>query len=588
MNRFISIKVMIMAFAAMSFHFLTDPLLAQVPSSMAGLPALTETPEERDARMQWWRDAKFGLFIHWGPVSIKGVEIGWGRNAPRTYDINGHTGRGTDPEYDNLYKSFNPVKFNAEEWIRIAREAGMQYVVLVCKHHDGFSMYHTKVSEYSIANSPFKRDIVRELADACHAAGMKFGVYYSQRDWYHPDYLLGDNRKYNDFYQEQVRELLTNYGKVDIIWFDHVAGFWSDYTYDELYPMIFKLQPHILVNDRGAKFCGKGRNRAESTLSKLPETKEARKVTGGDFYTPEQKIGGMDLNRDWESCITICKQWSWKPGDTMKTLSECLRTLVTCVSGGGNLLFNVGPMPTGEIEPRQVERLKEMGAWLKKYGTSIYGTRGGPFSNGRWGGSTHRDKTLWLHVFEWRGDHLSLPPLPVRVVSIKSLGGGNPSFVQSEKGLDITLAKAEQDPIDTVLELQLEQQLPQKLVLGSARSIFEDPAYGAVLKSENNVKTDKAHPDLRIDLGATSNVTGISLRPRSVKKAPKDLKAFLSLDGQAWTPAWTLDRWGEPMEIALTQTVAGAEVPGRSARWIKLVSTSPFELEQVNIYGKAP
>lgn len=572
----------------MACHGSMPPLLAQVPPSMAGLPALTESPEQRDARMQWWRDAKFGLFIHWGPVAIKGVEIGWGRNAPRTYDINGHTGRGSDPEYDNLYKRFGPVKFNAEEWVRIAQEAGMRYVVLVCKHHDGFSMYHTKVSEYSIANSPFKRDIVKELADACHAAGMKFGVYYSQRDWYHPDYLLGDNRKYNDFYQEQVRELLTNYGKVDIIWFDHVAGFWSDYTYDELYPMIFRLQPQIIVNNRGAKFCGKGRNRSESTLSNLPETREARKVVDGDFYTPEQKIGGMDLNRDWESCITICKQWSWKPGDAMKTLSECLRTLVNCVSGGGNLLFNVGPMPTGEIEQRQVERLKEMGAWLKKYGTSIYGTRGGPYSNGRWGGSTHRDKTVWLHVFEWRGDHINLPALPKRILSIKSLTGGTPEFKQSDKGLDITMANADQNPIDTILQLELEQQVPKGLVLGSARSIFEDPAFGTIIKSSANVKTDQAHPSLQIDLDTLINVTGISLHLPSGKKAPKDLKILLSDDGQAWTPICTLDRWDQPTDIAFTQSVAGAEVPGRPAKWIKLESSAPVEFEQVKVFGKAP
>jgi len=555
---------------------------------MAGLPALTETPAQRDARMGWWRDAKFGLFIHWGPVSIKGVEIGWGRKAPRTYDINGHTGRGADPEYDNLYKSFDPSKFNAAEWVKIAQEAGMKYIVLVCKHHDGFSMFHTKVSDYSIANSPFKRDIVKELADACHAAGMKFGVYYSQRDWYHPDYLLGDNRKYNEFYQKQVRELLTNYGKVDIIWFDHVAGFWSDYTYDELYPMIFKLQPGILVNDRGAKFCGKGRNKAESTLSKLPETPEARKVANGDFYTPEQRIGGMDLKRDWESCITICKQWAWKPNDAMKALSECIRTLVTCVSGGGNLLFNVGPMPTGEIEPRQVERLKEIGAWLKKYGASIYGTRGGPFSNGRWGGSTHRDKTLWLHVFEWRGDQLSLPALPVKVLSIRSLSGGKPAFVQSDKSLTVTMAKADQDPIDTVLELTLDRPLPPQLVLGSARSIFEDPAFGTVLKDCSNVRIDPANPAFLLDLGGIMNVCGLSLQTPKGKPAPKALKVFISVDGQSWVPAWTLDRWEQPMEIALMQTVAGAGVPGRPARWIRIESPGSVEFQLVKVYGKAP
>lgn len=447
---------------------------------MAKLPPLTETPGQRDARMQWWRDAKFGLFIHWGPVAIKGVEIGWGRNAPRTYDINGHTGRGADPKYDNLYKQFNPVRFNAAEWVKIAQDAGMKYLVLVCKHHDGFSMFHSKHSDYSIANTPFQRDVVKELAEACRAAGLKFGVYYSQRDWYHPDYLVGDNSKYNDFYQKQVRELLANYGKIDILWFDHVAGFWSDYTYDRLYPMIYELQPDILINDRGAKFCGRGRDKKLSTLSRLPESREARTIVNGDFYTPEQRIGGMDLGRDWESCITICHQWAWKPNDKMKPLSECIRTLITCATGGGNLLFNIGPMPTGEIEPRQVERLKEMGVWLQKYGQSVYGTRGGPYSNGRWGGSTRKDKTVWLHVFEWNGDTLRLPAFPAKVTGIRALTGGNPVFQQTATGLDVKLAKADQDPINTVIELTLDKELPDKLVLGSSRSLADDPNYDEV------------------------------------------------------------------------------------------------------------
>jgi alpha-L-fucosidase len=559
---------------------------AQLPKAMAELPPLTETPAQRDARMQWWRDAKFGLFIHWGPVAIQGVEIGWGRKAPRTYDINGHTGRGSDPEYDNLYKQFNPVKFNAAEWVKIAQDASMKYLVLVCKHHDGFSMFHTEFSDYSIANAPFKRDIVKELADACHKAGLRFGVYYSQRDWYHPDYLLGDNRKYNDFYQKQVRELLTNYGKVDILWFDHVAGFWSDYTYDQLYPMIYKLQPDILVNDRGAKFCGRGRDKKQSTLSQLPESREARKIVNGDFYTPEQRIGGMDLNRDWESCITICKQWAWKPNDTMKSFSECIRTLVTSVSGGGNLLFNVGPMPTGEIELRQMERLKEMGAWLGKYGNSLYGTRGGPYRNGRWGGSTHKDKTVWLHVFEWNGDTLCLSALPAKVVGIRSLTGGKPSFQQTASGLDVTVAKSDQDPVNTVIELTLDQALPTKLALGSTRSLANDPNYGEVLLTQSAIKMEKSKP-LVLDLGGTPSVTGISMVLAKGKIAAKTLSVAISHDGMNWENVRSFDRLTSPLEVSLSRAVAGADVLGRPVRSIRIEADAPLQLDQVKVLGKA-
>jgi alpha-L-fucosidase len=558
---------------------------AQLPPAMAKLPPLTETPAQRDARMQWWRDAKFGLFIHWGPVSLQGVEIGWGRKAPRTYDINGHTGRGADPEYDNLYKRFNPVKFNAAEWVKIAQDAGMKYLVLVCKHHDGFSMFHTKHSDYSIANTPFKRDLVKELADACRAAGLRFGVYYSQRDWYHPDYLVGDNRKYNEFYQEQVRELLTNYGNVDILWFDHVAGFWSDYTYDQLYPMIYQLQPDILINDRGAKFCGRGRDRKQSTLSKLPESREARKIVNGDFYTPEQRIGGMDLKRDWESCITICHQWAWKPNDKMKSFSECIRTLVTCATGGGNLLFNVGPMPTGEIEPRQVERLKEMGAWLGKYGDSIYGTQGGPYRNGRWGGSTRKGKTVWLHVFEWNGDTLRLPALPAKVVGIKSLTGGKPSFQQTASGLDVTVAKSDQDPVNTVIELTLDQALPAKLALGSTRSLANDPNYGEVLLTQSAIKMEKSKP-LVLDLGGNPSVAGISMVLAKGKIAAKTLSVAISHDGTNWENVRSFDRLTSLLEVSLSRTVAGADVLGRPVRSIRIEADAPLQLDQVKVLGK--
>jgi alpha-L-fucosidase len=572
--------------AAFAAPLLAAPPIAPLPPAMAALPPLTESPAQRDERMQWWRDAKFGLFIHWGPVAIKGVEIGWGRKAPRTYDIDGHTTRGGDPVYDNLYKQFDPVKFNAAEWVQIAQSAGIKYLVLVCKHHDGFSLFHTQHSDYSIANTPFKRDVVRELADACRAAGLRFGVYYSQRDWYHPDYLVGDNRRYNEFYQEQVRELLTNYGKIDMLWFDHVAGFWSDYTYDQLYPMIYALQPDILINDRGAKFCGKGRDKKESTLSQLPETREARKIVNGDFYTPEQRIGGMDLNRDWESCITICRQWAWKPNDTLKSFSECLRTLVTCTTGGGNLLLNVGPMPSGEIEARQIERLKEIGTWLGNYGRSIYGTRGGPYRNGRWGGSTRKDNTVWLHVFEWNGDKLRLPALPAKVTGIQSLTGGKPAFRQTETGLEITLAKADQDPVNTVIELTLAQNLPAKLALGTSLSLANDPNYGEVLLTQSNLTATPSQPTL-IDLGAAKSVSGISLTLAKGKVAAKSVSVAISTDGMTWENARTFEWLASPLEVSLSRTIAGAEVLGRPVRSIRIQADAPLQFEQVKVLGKS-
>jgi hypothetical protein len=349
--------------------------------------------------------------------------------------------------------------------------------------------------------------------------------------------------------------------------------------------MIYKLRPDILVNDRGAKFCGKGRNRKESTLSQLRESREARKIVNGDFVTPEQRIGGMNLERDWESCITICKQWAWKPNDTMKSFSECLRTLVTCVSGGGNLLFNVGPMPTGEIEPRQVERLKEMGGWLRKYGRSVYGTRGGPYSNGRWGGATCKDKTVWLHVFEWNGDTLRLPALPAKVTGIRALTGGSPVFQQTTAGLDVKLAKADQDPINTVIALTLDKELPEKLVLGSSRSLADDPNYGEVLLKQPQTKVERSRPAV-VDLGAAKSVSGISIVLAKGKIPAKKVVVSISENGKDCENVRTFDRLASPLEVSFSRTVAGAEVLGRPVRSIRIETDAPLSIDQIKVLGK--
>ncbi|HPX42639.1 MAG TPA: alpha-L-fucosidase, partial [Candidatus Hydrogenedentes bacterium] len=322
------------------------------------------------AHMTWWREARFGLFIHWGPVSLKGTEIGWSRGGERR----GTGGTGDIPleVYDNLYREFNPVEFDAREWVQIALNAGMKYLVFTSKHHDGFCMFDSALTEYKITNSPFQRDVVRELADACHEAGLKVGWYYSPPDWHHPDYRTANHARYIEYLHGQLRELCTNYGKIDILWFDGLGGTAEDWDAEKLVTMIRELQPGIVINDRAG----------------LPE----------DHATPEQRVGAFNRNRRWETCMTICNQWAWKPDDTMKTLDKCIDVLVRTAGGDGNLLFNVGPMPDGRIEPRQVDRLAEMGAWLGQFGETIYGTRGGPYMPSAWGASTCKNSRVYLHV----------------------------------------------------------------------------------------------------------------------------------------------------------------------------------------------
>jgi len=381
-------------------------------------------PEDVDR----WRARRFGMFIHWGPVSLKGTEIGWSRGGERR----GTGGTGEIPldVYDNLYKEFNPTRFDAKGWVALAKGAGMKYLVFTTKHHDGFVEFDSKLTDYKITNSPFHRDIVAELSRACHEGGLAFGIYYSPPDWHHPDYRTANHARYIEYLHGQLRELCTNYGKIDMIFFDGLGGTWKDWDAPRLLRMIRELQPGIVINDRAG----------------LP----------ADNGTPEQTIGGFDDRRAWETCMTIGDQWAWKPNDNVKSLKTCIQNLVLCAGGDGNFLFNVGPMPTGEIEARQADRLREMGAWLAKHGESIYGTRGGPFRPGPWGASTRAGSRIFVHVLAWPGERLELPGLTKRIVANSVIGGGRCEVKQAEDAIAISVPAADRKDIDTVVVLELD------------------------------------------------------------------------------------------------------------------------------------
>ncbi|MCU0915308.1 MAG: alpha-L-fucosidase [Planctomycetes bacterium] len=427
----------------------------------------------REVRLgQWWRDAKLGLFLHWGPASLSGAEISWGmkdriEGGPQHQRVERDT-------YMNLYRRFNPVNFDADEWMRLAQDAGMKYVVFVTKHHDGFSLWPTQQirsaenpglpPHYSIADTPYQRDLCRMIADAAHRHGLRLGWYYSTRDWTHPKYLQGDNDTYNRYYQAQVRELLNNYGQVDMMWFDHCFGDWSQYTIVDLFREMYGLQPDLLINNRAAR-----------GLKNIPAGGAAQLVQG-DYDTPEQRIGTFQRGRAWESCVTMTQcadggGWSYRPDGRTRTLEECLRMLVSTVTGDGNLLLNVGPMPDGRFQPQEIANLQGMGQWLRRFGASIYGTRGGPYRNGAWGGSCYRDQTLYLHVFQWTSDTLRLPPLKARVLHSAVLTGGTVALEQSETDLRLALAGDQQDRVDTVIKLELDKlvaEIPPVEVSGFA------------------------------------------------------------------------------------------------------------------------
>jgi alpha-L-fucosidase len=396
--------------------------------------------------LKQFQDMKFGMFVHWGPVSLKGTEIGWSRGKEVPSD-----------EYDNLYKDFNPVRFNADEWIKTLKDAGMKYFIITSRHHDGFSLWPTAYSEYNIMATQYKKDVLMEMKQACDKHGILFGTYYSICDWKHPLYPLGspggstrketgDMEKFLPLIQEQTRELIEKYNS-RIMWFD---GEWEEpWTHEmgqDFYQYLKSVNENILINNR----VDKGRKGMEGTT--------ISDQYAGDFATPEQRIGTYNIDQPWESCITICTQWSWKPDDKLKSTEECLQTLLKTVGGGGNLLLNVGPMPDGRIEPRQADRLREMGAWLKKYGEAVYGTTGGPYKPHDRLASARKDNTVFIYLFNSDKDILELPfPDDIRINDCSVLKGKKLTFNQEAGTLRITLPE-KRNEIVTVLKLNLNQQ----------------------------------------------------------------------------------------------------------------------------------
>jgi alpha-L-fucosidase len=390
-----------------------------------------DDPGAPPAAIDAWKDLRFGMFIHWGPVALTGHEIGWSRGRQTPIE-----------EYDNLYKKFNPTKFDAEEWAKTAKDAGMKYMVITTKHHDGFCLWPSEYTDYDIAETPFGRDVLKELSDACRKHGLKFGTYYSTCDWHHPDYPKGSpagrtNKPnpnlpgYMEYLENQSQELVKKYGPLLTMWFDVPR---EVHKKDALPATLAlrKLQPDIVINNRGYM------------------------EPSGDYDTPEQRIGGFNRERPWETCMTICRQWAWKPNDQMKSLNDCLKVLIYTIGGDGNLLFNVGPTAEGVIEQRQVERLKEMGDWVKQHAEAIYGTRGGPYKPGNWGASTCKKHFVYLFVMDWpEVGGITLPKLPAAVQEASLLNGDAVEVTTEGNLVTVNVPAEKRDEFVTVVRLKL-------------------------------------------------------------------------------------------------------------------------------------
>jgi len=435
----------------------THRLAAQEPPGRTATPERAEAQDrhvpsaENLAAREAFRDARFGMFIHWGVSSVlmdgewvmenRGIRI---------------------PEYERLAEFFDPTEFDADAWASLAREAGMRYVTLIAKHHDGFALWDSEGSDWDIVDrTPFGRDIVAEMAEACRRQGLELFVYYSQLDWHHPDYWPrgrtghaagrpdeGDWERYVDDMDAQLRELFTNYGPLGGVWFD---GMWdkpdADWRLERTYGMIHELQPGALV---------------------IPNHHQTPRP-GEDVQTFEKDLPGANT-AGWndvavsnelplETAETIGSSWGFSLTDrSFKAVPELVRLLVNAAGRNANLLLNVGPLPDGTIHPEQAERLRGVGRWLERHGESVYGTRGGPIPPRPWGVTTQRADAVYVHVLDWADPELSLPRLPRPVRTARNLTDGvEVAFVEVVDGITLRLPSVDPETIDRVIVLELEQ-----------------------------------------------------------------------------------------------------------------------------------
>lgn len=390
-----------------------------------------------EERMKWFHEARFGIFVHWGLYAIlgRGEWVMYLERIPAD-------------EYAQLAKQFRPAKFDANAWAALAKEAGAKYMVLTTRHHDGFCLFDSKVSDFTSVKTAAKRDFVAEYVEALRKAGLKVGFYYSLLDWRFPGYFDREAHPESakalvEQAHAQVRELMTNYGKIDILWYDggwvpglqqdEIADFWRS---RDLNSMVRSLQPDIIINNR----------------SGLPE----------DFDTPEQRVAASEPGRAWESCMTIgTGAWGYVHNEpNFRSVPQLIQYLVTAAAGEGNFLLNVGPKPDGTIRREEVSRLREIGKWLAVNGESIYGSQRCPFEAKSVGLTTAKGNNAYVHVFRWpKQGEVTVPGIKNEIKAARVLATGQEAVV--ERGTNTRtflkgLPKTPPDPCDTVIKLELE------------------------------------------------------------------------------------------------------------------------------------
>jgi alpha-L-fucosidase len=455
--------------------------LSAVPISQSfaqtGLPA--ETPAQRDARMRWWREARFGMFVHWGLYS--GLAGTWDGQAVATHGgmewIQNHVKADTETYAKAAIPLFKPKPGFAREWARVAKDAGCRYLVFTTKHHEGFALHDSKATDYD-AGSVLHRDLVKEIVEAARAEGLRVGFYHSVIDWHHDQYAYAlskqlphplkdkpypngerDHAKYQVFLRQQVEELVSNYGKIDVLWWDYSA---QDFQGQEawrafdLLQLAHEHQPGIIMNNRlfRSPEAGWGSMGTEGYLPQLDPKY-------GDFITPEQHIPATGMpGVDWETCMTMNTTWGYSAHDhAWKSDQELIRNLVDIASKGGNYLLNIGPKGDGSVPEESLKSMRVIGAWMKKNGDSIYGTTANPLGPVAWGRITARPGSLYLHVFDWPRDGKLVVPAKCTKgkASARFLAENNRARMEVravDSAIQIGLPPQSPDPIATVIRLE--------------------------------------------------------------------------------------------------------------------------------------
>jgi len=503
-SRFVFAVVLVAGLAALKSAPPTSLATALTADSAAAqdAPRAGHAADPPDPRLNWWREARFGMFIHWGLYAVPAGEWNGRTDYGEWIRNNAKIPIG---EYEKFRERFNPTRFNPDEWVRLAKAAGMKYIVITSKHHDGFALFDSKQTDWDVMSTPYGRDILKQLAAACQREGIRLCFYYSIMDWHHPDYLPrreweqaarpADGAQFDRYVQymkAQLKELLTGYGSIGVLWFDgQWEGTWTNERGRDLYQYVRALQPAIIINNRVGRAGGDfGLNRDQGLV--------------GDFGTPEQEIPATGVpGLDWETCMTMNRNWGYNRADKdFKGTTDLIQKLVDIASKGGNFLLNVGPTAEGEFPPESIDRLKGIGDWMGVYGESIHGTTASPFPSLPWGRATERridanTTRLYLHIFEMPADRvLIVPGLLNDVKAARFMGEPSTRTLAVERRADdlrIALGEIPGGPTalpDVVVELDIvgEPDVTNPPMIEADTPIFVDTLSVRVSTARRNVQ----------------------------------------------------------------------------------------------------